>query len=185
MIPLLSLGIPGSGTTAVLIGAFLIHNLQPGPFLFLNHSDIAYALFSGIAITNLTILLLAAVFIRFFARLVLLPYPVLATSILSVSVIGSLSFGDVNSVAVMLAFAVLGLVLEATRYPLAPVVLGMVLGPIVETSLRRALLMSGFDFWEILTRPLTAVLLSVAVVFVVAPGARTLWRRVTAGHTDD
>ena len=185
MIPLLSLGIPGSGTTAVLIGAFLIHNLQPGPFLFLYHSDIAYALFSGIAITNLTILLLAPVFIRFFARLVLLPYPVLATSILSVSVIGSLSFGDVNSVAVMLAFAVLGLVLEATRYPLAPVVLGMVLGPIVETSLRRALLMSGFDLWEILTRPLTAVLLSVAVVFVLAPGARTLWRRVTAGRTDD
>lgn len=176
MIPLLSLGIPGSGTTAVLIGAFLIHNLQPGPFLFLNHSDIAYALFSGIAITNLTILLLAAVFIPFFARLVLLPYPVLATSILSVSVIGSLSFGDVNSVAVMLAFAVLGLVLEATRYPLAPVVLGMVLGPIVETSLRRALLMSGFDFWEILTRPLTAVLLSVAVVFLLTPGAHALWR---------
>lgn len=182
MIPLLSLGIPGSGTTAVLIGAFLIHNLQPGPLLFMNNSDIAYALFSGIAITNLTVLLLAPVFIRFFVRLVLVPYPVLATSILSVSIIGSLSFGDVNSVAVMLAFALLGLVLEATRYPLAPVVLGMVLGPIVETSLRRALLMSGFDLWEILTRPLTAVLLLVAVIFVTAPLVRSLWRHIAPGR---
>lgn len=182
MIPLLSLGIPGSGTTAVLIGAFLIHNLQPGPLLFMNNSDIAYALFSGIAITNLTVLLLAPVFIRFFVRLVLVPYPVLATSILSVSIIGSLSFGDVNSVAVMLAFALLGLVLEATRYPLAPVVLGMVLGPIVETSLRRALLMSGFDLWEILTRPLTAVLLLVAVIFVTAPLVRPLWRHIAPGR---
>jgi putative tricarboxylic transport membrane protein len=176
MIPLLSLGIPGSGTTAVLIGAFLIHNLQPGPFLFLNHSDLVYALFSGIAITNITILVLAFGFIRLFVQLVRLPYQVLATSILSVSVIGSLTFGDVNSVAVMLAFAILGLVLEAAKYPLAPVVLGMVLGPIIEISLRRALLMTDFDFWVLLTRPLTAGLLLASIGFLLGPSVGSLWR---------
>lgn len=176
MIPLLSLGIPGSGTTAVLIGAFLIHNLQPGPFLFLYHRDLVYALFSGIAITNITILVLAFGFIRLFVQLVRLPYQVLATSILSVSVIGSLTFGDVNSVAVMLAFAILGLVLEAAKYPLAPVVLGMVLGPIIEISLRRALLMTDFDFWVLLTRPLTAGLLLASIGFLLGPSVGGLWR---------
>ncbi len=178
MIPLLSLGIPGSGTTAVLIGAFLIHNLQPGPFLFIDNPDIVYALFSGIAITNLMVLLCAIIFIRLFARFVRLPYPILATSILSVCVIGSLAFGDVNSVAVMLAFALLGLALEAARYPLAPVVLGMVLGPIVETSLRRALLMTDFDVVALLSRPITATLLIVALLFVTAPMAVGLWRHL-------
>lgn len=169
MIPLLSLGIPGSGTTAVLMGAFLIHNLNPGPFLFLNHKELVYGLFGGIAISNVIILLLAAVFVRLFARLAYLPYPVLATSILSIAVIGSLAFGDVNSVAVMLAFAMLGLVLEATGYPLAPLVLGLVLGPIIEVSLRRALLMSDFDFLALLMRPITAALLTVAILFIVGP----------------
>lgn len=176
MIPLLSLGIPGSATTAVLIGAFLIHNLQPGPFLFLNNPDIAYALFGGIAITNLAVLLLSVIFIPLFARLVRLPYPLLATSILTVSVIGSLTFGDVNSVVVMLAFAVLGLVLEAADYPLAPVVLGMVLGPIVETSLRRALLMEGMDLTAVVARPLAGTLLLLAIAFLLAPLAAMLWR---------
>lgn len=178
MIPLLSLGIPGSGTTAVLMGAFLIHNLNPGPFLFINHKDIVYGLFGGIAVTNLVILLFSAVFISLFARLAHLPYPILATSILSVSVIGSLAFGDVNSVAVMLVFAVLGLTLEAARYPLAPVVLGLVLGPIIEISLRRALLMTNFDFGVLLLRPVTAGLLLISLLFLFSPLLSQLYRRI-------
>ena len=176
MIPLLSLGIPGSGTTAVLIGAFLIHNLQPGPFLFIENPEIVYALFGGIAVTNVMVLLFSIVFIQAFAHFVRLPYPILATSILSVSVIGSLAFGDVNSVAVMLAFALLGLALEAARYPLAPVVLGLVLGPIIESSLRRALLMTDFDFTALLARPITAALLAVALLFIAVPAVAGLIR---------
>jgi putative tricarboxylic transport membrane protein len=178
MIPLLSLGIPGSGTTAVLMGAFLIHNLRAGPLFFLDHADIAYALFGGIALTNFAVLLFGAVFIRLFARLVYLPYPILATSILSVCLIGALAFGDINSVAIMLAFAVLGLLLEATNYPLAPVVIGLVLGQIVEVSLRRALLMTDFDFWAVFSRPLTATFLLLALAFLVLPSLGWLWGKV-------
>jgi putative tricarboxylic transport membrane protein len=177
MIPLLSLGIPGSGTTAVLMGAFLIHNLTPGPFLFINHPDLVYGLFSSIALANIIILVFAVGFIHLFARLALLPYPLLATGILSISVIGSLAFGDINAVMVMLAFALVGLALEAFDYPLAPVVLGLVLGPIVEFSLRRALLMSDFDFVVIVQRPITGVLLSLALLFITAPLWRLLWLR--------
>lgn len=178
MIPLLSLGIPGSGTTAVLMGAFLIHNLAPGPFLFVNHQDLVFGLFGAIAIANLVVLAFAVVFIHMFARLALLPYPILATGILSISIIGSLAFGDINAVMIMLMFAVAGLVLEAFDYPLAPVVLGLVLGPIVEFSLRRALLMSDFEFMPLLQRPITAVLLLVALLFVIGPVIRPLWHRV-------
>lgn len=183
MIPLLSLGIPGSGTTAVLIGAFLIHNLRAGPLFFADHADLAYGLFGGIALTNFTVLLFAVVFIRLFALLVYLPYPILATSILSVSVIGALSFGDINSVAIMLVFAVLGLILEAGGYPFAPVVLGLVLGPIVEISLRRALLMTGFDFWAVVSKPLTLTLLTLAMVFLLAPSFGRLWKKLM-GRSD-
>jgi putative tricarboxylic transport membrane protein len=176
MIPLLSLGIPGSGTTAVLMGAFLIHNLTPGPFLFINHPELVYGLFSSIALANIVILILAVGFIHLFARLALLPYPMLATGILSISIIGSLAFGDLNAVMIMLVFALVGLALEAFDYPLAPVVLGLVLGPIVEFSLRRALLMSDFDFLVLVQRPITAVLLAVAIMFLTAPLWRLLWR---------
>jgi len=184
MIPLLALGIPGSGTTAVLMGAFLIHNLDPGPLLFQKNQDVVYGLFAGITVTNLLVLLFAALFIRLFARLAYLPYPILATGILSIAVIGSLSFGDVNAVAIMLCFAVLGLILEATGYPLAPVVLGLVLGPIVEISLRRALLMTNFDFLALLTRPITAGLLLVALGFLLAPLWLEAWRRWTRSGAD-
>ncbi|WP_436639602.1 tripartite tricarboxylate transporter permease [Microbaculum sp. FT89] len=177
MIPLLSLGIPGSGTTAVLMGAFLVHNLQPGPFLFIHERPLVYGLFSGIALSNLLILAMAFIFIRLFNRMTHVPYPLLATGILSIAVAGSLAYGDATAAAIMLVFALLGLVMEAGRYPLAPVVLGLVLGPIVETSLRRALLMSDFDPSALVATPIAAGLLLLAAVFFFGPILTALWRR--------
>lgn len=172
MIPLLALGIPGSGTTAVLMGAFLVHNLVPGPLLFVQQPDLVSGLLVGITLSNILILLFALLFVRLFARLMLVPYPILATGILSISVTGALAFGDTNMVMIMLCFAVLGMVLEALEYPLAPIVLGLVLGPIVETSLRRALLISDYDPWVFFERPISAALLAVAALFFVAPIVR-------------
>jgi putative tricarboxylic transport membrane protein len=180
MIPLLSLGIPGSATTAVLIGAFLIHNLQPGPLLFMRSSDLIYGLFAGITVANLLVLGLAFFTVRLFARLALVPYPILATAILSVCVIGSLSFGDVNAAGLMLAFACIGLVLELAGYPLAPVILGLVLSPIIEVSIRRALIMANDDMLAVLSRPITATILTIALVFLVAPWLMRTWHWLTA-----
>lgn len=169
MIPLLALGIPGSATTAVMIGAFMIHNLQPGPLLFVNNRDLIYGLFAGITVANFLILVLSFLLVRVFARLILIPYPILATAILSVCVIGSLSYGDLNAVSLMLVFAGIGLVMEMTGYPLAPVLLGLVLAPIVEVSFRRALLMENLDIVAVISRPITAVLLAVTVIILFAP----------------
>jgi len=183
MIPLLSLGIPGSATTAVLIGAFMVHNLQPGPLLFAQDPTLIYAIFSGMTITNVIILVLAFFLIQLFARLAYLPYPILATAILTVSVIGSLSFGDLNAVTIMLAFGFLGLLLQLGGFPLAPIVLGIVLSPIIEVSLRRALLMAGGSFGEVVSRPITSTLLTVAALIIVAPWAGAIGRKLGRGRS--
>ncbi len=169
MIPLLSLGIPGSATTAVLIGAFMIHNLQPGPMLFVREPGLVYGLFASMTVVNFVILALSFVMVPLFARLARLPYPVLATGILSVCVIGSLAYGNVDAAALMLVFACIGLALEAGGYPLAPVILGLVLAPIIEISLRRALIMEGFDIVAVVTQPLAATILLIALVFLLGP----------------
>jgi putative tricarboxylic transport membrane protein len=169
MIPLLSLGIPGSATTAVMIGAFMIHNLQPGPMLFVREPELVYGLFASMTVANVVILALAFIMVRLFARLALLPYPVLATAILSVCVIGSLAYGNTDAAMLMLVFACIGLALEAAGYPLAPVVLGLVLAPIIEISFRRAMIMEGSDVVAVLTQPLAAAILLLALGFLFGP----------------
>ena len=100
-----------------------------------------------------------------------LHYQALATGILSVCVIGSLAYGDTDAATLMLVFACVGLVLEAGKYPLAPVILGLVLAPIIEVSLRRALIMEGFDLLAVVTQPLAAMILLIAHIFLVGPWA--------------
>jgi putative tricarboxylic transport membrane protein len=178
MIPLLSLGIPGSATTAVMIGAFMIHNLQPGPLLFVTHRDLVYGLFAGITVANFVILVASFLLVRIFARLMLIPYPVLATAILTVCVIGSLSYGDLHSVTLMLVFAGIGVAMELARYPLAPVLLGLVLAPVVEVSFRRALLMENHDVVAVFTRPIAGTLLLLTLLILVSPLLKPLWGRV-------
>ena len=169
MIPLLSLGIPGSGTTAVLIGAFLIHGLKVGPLLFINNSDLVYSIFGGMFIANFVVVLGGLFAVRFFVKLVKIPYPIMATSIMSFCIIGSLALGDVNGVLLMFVFAVVGFFMGHYKYPTTPVILGLVLGPILETSLRRALMMTEYNFIDLLTRPITAVLLGLALISLLAP----------------
>ena len=169
MIPLLSLGIPGSATTAVLIGAFMIHNLQPGPMLFVREPELVYGLFASMTVANVLILVFSFFMVRLFARLALLPYPVLATAILSVCVIGSLAYGNRDAAVLMLVFACIGLALEAAGYPLAPVILGLVLAPIIEISFRRAMIMEGSNVVAVLTQPLAAAILLLALGFLLGP----------------
>lgn len=185
MIPLLSLGIPGSATTAVLIGAFMIHNLQPGPMLFVREPELVYGLFAGMTVVNVVIIALAFLLVRLFARLALLPYPVLATGILSVCVIGSLAYGDADAAMVMLVFACIGLALEAGGYPLAPVILGLVLAPIIEVSLRRALIMEGFDIVAVVSQPLAATILFAALALLVGPWISRAVLALRAGRRGD
>lgn len=170
LIPLITMGIPGSVTEAILIGALTIHNLQPGPLLFQNAPEIAYGIIAAYLIANILMLILMWGAVRYIAQIVRLPRSGLMAAILVFCVTGSYavnsSFADVW---VMVAFGVIGLGLEYCRVPLGPFVIGFVLSPIAEEQLRASLMMSDGNILEILARPYALLFLALAIMTVTWP----------------
>lgn len=168
LIPLLTLGIPGSATDAVLIGALMMHNLNPGPQLFIDRPDIVYGLFASLILANLVMLILGSYGIKIWGKVTLIPKAVLYPMIIVVSVIGSFavkySFFDVAS---CIGFGVLGWILRRYKYPVAPVVLGMVLGKLAEENFRRAVMMGGYPIF--FQRPASLIIILVALFSFVFP----------------
>ncbi len=162
LVPLLALGIPGSASTAVLVGALMIHDLVPGPLLFVERPDIIYSLFAALLIANVVMLALGLFGARLWVKVTIIPKKVLLPAILAISIIGSFavhySFFDV---ATCIGFGVAGWILKKYGYPGAPIVLGMVLGKLAETNFRRAVIMGGYDIF--FTRPVSLILLLLAV----------------------
>lgn len=169
MIPLLALGIPGSATTAIMIGAFLLHGLRPGPLFLMEQRPLAFTIFAGMALSQLVFLMLGFFAVRPFSKLLQLPYPYLAANILGFSAVGAVALGDFYGMQLMLVFALVGFVLEKYGFSVAPMVLGLVLGPIAETSLRRGLLIVDYDWVALLTRPITAAFLILALISILWP----------------
>lgn len=168
MVPLLTLGIPGSATTAVLIGAMMIHRLTPGPQLFLTRPDLIYGIFAAMLLANVVLLILGLAGSRLWIKVTLVPKQVLYTLICAMAVIGSYAVrNSLFDVYCCLGFGLLGWILKRHQYPLAPIILGMVLGSIAETNFRRAIMMDG---WAVFVgRPVSAILLLVAVAAFLAP----------------
>jgi putative tricarboxylic transport membrane protein len=173
MIPLLTLGVPGSGTTAVLLGALLGLNVTPGPLFLTEHADIFWALAASMVVGNLVLLVLNLPFVGFFARILAVPLWLLYPGIVVLSTVAAYAVnGSAFDVVLMLGFGVLGYVLRKTGFPLAPVVLGFVLGGIMEKSLRRAMALSGGG-WEILfSSPIAVAIWVAALVALFAPLVR-------------
>ncbi|NDW01750.1 tripartite tricarboxylate transporter permease [Salipiger sp. PrR002] len=170
LIPLITMGIPGSVTEAILIGALTIHNLQPGPLLFQNSPEIAYGVIASYLVANLFMLVLMWGSAKWIAQLIRIPRSYLLTAILVFCVAGSYainnSFVDVWT---MIAFGVVGLALEGARIPLGPFVIGFVLTPIAEEQLRAAMMMSGGDITAVLQRPYALAFLFMALLTLVWP----------------
>ncbi len=167
---LLALGIPGSNTTAMLLGAFMIHGLQAGPLLLTQRPDVVYGIFIAALLANLVMVLTTIWGVRLFLQLNRLPYSVFASVIMLLCVVGA--FGVNNSVDdlyVMFIFGVVGYLMAKFDYPTAPAVLGLVLGDLAELSFRRGLVLSQGDPTIFLTRPLSAVLLLLALVALFYP----------------
>ncbi len=168
LIPLLTLGIPGSASTAVLIGALMIHDLTPGPQLFISNPDIIYGLLASLLLANIILLILGFFGSRLWIKVTTIPKTVLFPLIFAVSIIGSFavrnSFFDV---AACLAFGVFGWILRRYNYPVAPIILGMVLGNIAETNFIRAIMMGGWTVF--FTRPLSLGMLVVATASFAVP----------------
>ena len=170
MVPLLSLGIPGSATTAILLGAFILHGIQPGPLMFQTQGPLVYTIFIGLLIANIMIIFLARPFISMFSQILRVPYSVVGPLIVLFCVAGTFAVrNSIFDVGVMLLFGVIGYFLENAKFPLAPIVLGLVLGPIAEEQFRRAMQMSGNDITIFFTRPISLVLIILTVISLMVP----------------
>lgn len=170
MIPLLTLGIPGSGTTAILMGALIMYNVQPGPLLFEDHPEVAWGLIASMFIGNLMLLLLNMPLVKIFAKIIETPPKYLLPIIVAISIFGVYAV-QYNTFDLMLLIGcgVVGYFLSKNDYPLAPLVLGLVLGPMIENNMRRALTGSDGDFSIFITKPMSAVFLAIALLWLLIP----------------
>jgi putative tricarboxylic transport membrane protein len=187
LIPLITMGIPGSVTEAILIGALTIHNLQPGPLLFQNAPEIAYGIIAAYLVANVVMLLMMWGAVSYIAQLVRLPKSGLLATILVFCVTGSYALNsNFVDVWVMLAFGVIGVGLEYARVPLGPFVIGFVLSPIAEEQLRSALMMSDGHVADILSRPYALLFLILAILTIAWPTvAKKLANTSTTGAGND
>ena len=168
LIPLFTLGIPSSPTIAVLMGAFMINGLIPGPALFTEHAPFVWAVIASLYVGNLILLILNIPFIPVWVAILKIPYAILMTIILGFCVIGVYSLSNsVFDIIAMLGFGLIGYLLKKLDIPAAPLVLTLVLGPLMERALRQSLEMSEGDFSIFLTRPISGTLLAIAVLVIV------------------
>jgi len=181
MVPLLTLGIPGSATTAVLLGAFVLYGLRPGPLLLTDHPDIFWGLIASMYIGNVMLLLLNLPGAPLFASILRLPYSVIATGILGISLAGVYSLqNNMFDVWIAIAFGIIGYLMKRFDYPPAPFVLALVLGPLLEIALRQSLTMSHGDLGIFLQRPVSVVLLAIAFLMLFGPSLLRPLRRFVA-----
>ncbi|NOT43278.1 MAG: tripartite tricarboxylate transporter permease [Acidobacteria bacterium] len=183
LIPMLSLGIPGSNSAAVLLGGFLLHGLIPGPLLFVQHRDIVESLYVGLFAANIAMVVVGYLMMTPAIWLVGRPKPYLMAFIYALVVSGVYAIeGSLFQVGVVLAFGLLGYAMRYFRMPVLPLVLGVVLGFMVESNYRRALVLSSGDHLTFVREPLAAGLLAVAALFLVGSLVRHARER-TVGPT--
>ena len=178
MIPALALGIPGNVIAALVLGALLIHGLQPGPQLFHQNPTLVAGFMIEMLVTAALILLVGgATATRVFAQVQRLPGVLLVAIVVVLMTVGVYVInGRIIDLWIMFAAGLLGYVFERVKVPLAPIVLGMILGPMAEQSIRRALLISRGDMTEIVTRPISAILATATLLMILLPLVRVLRR---------
>jgi putative tricarboxylic transport membrane protein len=185
-IPLLTLGIPPNVVMALLLGAFIIHGLQPGPLLMTQNPTLFWGIVVSMYIGNAMLLVLNLPLVGMWAQLLRVPYNVLFPLIVLFSIIGVYcSSNNVFDVYVMIGFGILGYLMRKTGYEPAPLVLAFVLGPMLENNLRKALILSQGDLSTFLSRPISAVCLALAAMLLIVPLLPALRRKREAVALDE
>src|SRR2546425_1788516 len=170
MLPMITLGIPGSPTAAVMLGGLIIWGLQPGPLLFTEKPDFVWGLIASMYTGNFIGVLMVLAFVPFFAAILRIPFAILTPLIVVVCAIGSYAVhNNMLDVWYMLIFGVIGYVFKKLDYPLAPLVLALVLGDMAENALRQSLIMSQGTLAIFFTRPISGVITAVGVFFFIMP----------------
>ena len=179
MLPMLTLGIPGSPTTAILLGGMVIWGLEPGPRLFVDHSDFVWGLIASLYAANLFAGIINIAFIPVFIWVLKTPFTILAPIIFLLCLIGGYApTQDMHDVWLMIIFGIVGFLMRKLDYPLAPAVLAIVLGPLAEPALRQSLLISNGEFSIFFTRTFSGPIMIAALVLLFLPALRPLIRRI-------
>jgi putative tricarboxylic transport membrane protein len=170
LIPLLTLGIPGGATTAILLGALILYGLQPGPLLFTDRPDVVWPIIASMYIGNVALVIMNLPLIPVFASILRLPYYVLYPTIIVLSIVGVFSVNRrMFDVWIVLIFGVLGYIMRKVDVPAAPLVLAFVLGPLAERALRQSLTMSDGSVMIFFRSPLSIAFLIGTVLMVASP----------------
>ncbi|MBK9082072.1 MAG: tripartite tricarboxylate transporter permease [Rhizobiales bacterium] len=169
-VPMLTLGVPGSGTTAVMLGALMLYNIQPGPQLFTEQPALVGGLVASMYVGNILLLVMNLPLVRVFVSALLLPNWILIPGIMLLSILGVYTaYSSVMSVFIMFGIGAVGYLLRKLGFDMAPIVLGFVLGKVMETNLRNALAISGGEIGILFESPLTKLLWAMAIAIVLVP----------------
>ncbi len=177
-VPLLTLGIPGSGTTAIMLGALISYGIQPGPRLFVDNPEIFWSVIISMYVGNVVLIILNLPLIPYISKLLAVPRTVLLPMIIFFSITGVylVSFNTID-VFIMIAIAMVAILLRLANFPLAPLLLGFILGGLMEENLRRSLMISDGELSFILERPITLTFTIISVLVLVAPVLLTIFNR--------
>jgi putative tricarboxylic transport membrane protein len=172
-IPLFALGIPGTASLAILMGGMMLYGLTPGPFLFRDNPDIVWTIIASMIIGNVILLILNVPLISIWIQILRVPYSLLAPIITTLTILGSYTLtNSLTPVWITILFGVLGYLFRKLSLPLAPLVLTMIVGPLIESNLRRSLQISRGDPGILIASPIAAVLLATSVIVL----ALAIWR---------
>ncbi len=177
MVPMLALGVPGSGTTAIILGALIMFGIRPGPELFDKNAQLVWTVIASMYIGNVFLLVMNLPLAGLFAQLLRVPYSWLYPPILALCVAGVYSQANsIEDVWMLVGFGALGWAMMRYEWPAAPMILGLVLGSIFENSMRQSMTLSHGSLGIFVTRPISAVLLACALIAVLAPAVARWWR---------
>ena len=178
MLPMLTLGIPGSPTTAILLGGMVIWGLEPGPLVFTDHPDFVWGLIASLYAANLFALLINIGFIPAFIWVLKMPFTILAPIIFVLCVVGGyVPTQSMHDVWLMLIFGVVGYFMRKLDYPMAPMVLAIVLGPLAEPAMRQSLIGSQGDVMIFFERPISGTIMVIALFLIVLPLIKNMRKR--------
>ena len=170
LIPLLALGLPGSGATAVILGAFMLHGIQPGPQVLITSAGMVYTIFASLLLGILLMCVLGYFAIRPLVRILDFPEAVVSAFVMILCFVGALSIrGNLADLWLMIGFGFIGYLFERFRFPIAPLVLGVILGPIAEESFMNAMISFGNDWTVFFTRPIAGSIMAITLLTLMLP----------------
>jgi putative tricarboxylic transport membrane protein len=170
LIPLLTLGIPGSGATAVILGAFLLHGIQPGPQVFITSADMVYTVFASLFLGIILMCVIGYYAIKPLVKILDFPESIVSTFIMLLCFVGAFSIrNSISDLWLMVAFGIVGYLFEKIKFPIAPMVLGTILGPLAESSFMTTMISFQNDWTIFFRRPISGVIMVLTVIALVLP----------------